>query len=301
MPQSTKASMRHIKRYIPVYLIAMPGILMMVIFKFLPMSGLALAFTDFSAGMPLANVSWVGLKWFKILFSGDEFPGVIVNTLIISFAKLIFSFPAPIILAILLNEMKSDRARRSFQTVLYLPHFLAWTVLAGIMFTLFSPQTGIVGFFGIKESVFLNPSLFRPLLVISDIWKTSGWGTIVYLAAISSIDPNLYEAAMIDGANRFHKIRYILIPSITNTAIILLILKIGKILDAGFNQVFMLQNPAVYDVGDILGTYVFRTAMSQGRFAMATASGLFKSVIGLILVVTVNLIAKRVDKDAGLF
>ncbi|QUI25339.1 sugar ABC transporter permease [Vallitalea pronyensis] len=301
MFQTIKGSQKHFKRYGPIYLLALPGIVLMIVFRYLPMAGLSLAFTNFTAGMRLPDVTWVGFKWFRILFAGDEFSGVVMNTLIISFAKLIFSFPAPIILAILLNEMKSNKMKRGFQTVLYLPHFLAWTVLAGILFTLMSPQTGIVGYFGLKESVFLNSNMFRPLLVVSDIWKTSGWGTIVYLAAISGIDPNLYEAAMIDGANRFQRIRYILIPSIMKTAVILLILKIGHILDAGFDQVFMLYNPAVYDVGDILGTYVFRTAMSQGRFALATASGLFKSFVGLTLIISSNFLAKRVDKDAGLF
>lgn len=289
-----------IKRYWPLYVLAIPAVVLMIIYRYIPMGGLALAFTDYSAGMKLQNAEFVGIKWFQQIFSNEEFGRVLWNTIYLSLLKLIFSFPAPIILALLLNEMTSTKIRRSVQTVLYLPHFLSWAILAGILFTLLSPQTGILKFFGVQESVFLNSAAFRPLLVITDVWKTCGWGTIVYMAAISSVSPDFYEAAMIDGATRFQRMRYITLPCISSTITVLLILKIGSILDAGFDQVFMLYNPAVYDVADILDTYVYRIGMSQGNFALATAAGLFKSVVGLVLVIVANRLVKLVDKDAGI-
>ena len=282
-------------RYLPLYVLAAPAIILMIIYRYLPMGGLYLSFTDYSAGMKLQNIEWVHFKWFARMFSNGEFLQVLLNTVYLSLLKLIFSFPAPIILAILLNEI-----RRSIQTVLYLPHFLSWTILAGILFTLLSPQTGIVKYFGVTQSIFLSSSAFRPILVISDIWKDTGWGTILYLAAISSISPEYYEAAMLDGASRFQRIWYITIPCIANTIIVLLILKVGTILDAGFDQVFMLYNSAVYDVADILDTYVYRIGLFQGNFGLATAAGMFKSVVGLILVILTNKAAKLIDKEAGI-
>ncbi len=289
-----------LKRYFPLYVLAFPCFMLMIVYRYIPMAGLGIAFTNYSAGMPLSRITGVGFKWFQQIFENSEFYRVLWNTIYVSLLKLIFSFPAPIILAILLNEMSSTRIRRGAQTVLYLPHFLSWTILAGIMFTLFSAQTGIVKYFGVTESLFLKSEYFRAMLVLSDIWKSSGWGTIIYLAAISGISPEYYEAAMIDGASRFQRIRYITLPCISNTIIILLILRIGNILDAGFDQVYMLYNAAVYDVADILDTYVFRIGMAQGNFGLATAAGLFKSVVGLVLVIVANKMAKAVDRDAGI-
>lgn len=300
--QSKRKSMlaKKLRQYWPLYILALPAIILMIVYKYMPMGGLYLAFTDFSAGMKMENADWVGTYQFQKIFSNPEFLQVLWNTIYLSILKLVFGFPAPIILALLLNELASTKVRRVAQTVLYLPHFLSWAILAGILFTLFSAQTGILGIFGVQESIFLKSSAFRPLLVISDIWKTSGWGTIVYLAAISAVSPEYYEAAMIDGATRFQRIRYITIPCISSTIIVLLILRVGGILDAGFDQVFMLYNSAVYDVADILDTYVYRIGMSQGNFALATAAGLFKSVVGLILVLITNRAAKLIDKDAGI-
>ena len=299
-PKQKSLWRKRLRQYWPLYILALPAIVLMIVYRYMPMGGLYLAFTDFSAGMKMENADMVGFYQFQKIFSNPEFFQVLWNTIYLSLLKLIFGFPAPIILALLLNEMSSTKVRRVVQTVLYLPHFLSWAILAGILFTLFSAQTGILGFFGIKESIFLNSSAFRPLLVISDIWKSSGWGTIVYLAAISSVSPEYYEAAMIDGATRFQRIQYITLPCISSTIIVLLILRIGGILDAGFDQVFMLYNSAVYDVADILDTYVYRIGMSQGNFALATAAGLFKSVVGLILVLITNRVAKLIDKDAGI-
>lgn len=299
-PKRKNLLAKRLRQYWPLYVLALPAIILMIVYRYMPMGGLYLAFTDFSAGMKIENADWVGMYQFQKIFSNPEFLQVLWNTIYLSILKLVFGFPAPIILALLLNELASTKVRRVAQTVLYLPHFLSWAILADILFTLFSAQTGVLGIFGVKESIFLNSSAFRPLLVISDIWKTSGWGTIVYLAAISAVSPEYYEAAMIDGATRFQRIRYITIPCISSTIIVLLILRVGGILDAGFDQVFMLYNSAVYDVADILDTYVYRIGMSQGNFALATAAGLFKSVVGLILVLITNRAAKLIDKDAGI-
>ncbi len=289
------------KRYFPLYIMALPAIILMLLYSYLPMTGLYLAFTDFSAGMKLSNVEFVGLKWFEQIFSNEEFIQVMYNTLKISLLKLIFGFPAPIILALLLNEMMGMKFKRTVQTILYLPHFLSWTILAGILFVIFSAQSGIVSIFGIEESIFLNENAFVPLVVISDIWKSAGWGTIVYLSAISSVSTEYYEAAMIDGANRFQRMIKITLPCISSTIIVLLIMKLGQILSAGFDQIFMLSNPAVIDVADILDTYVYRMGMAQGRFGLATAAGLFKSVICLILVLVTNKIVKCFDKEQSVF
>lgn len=299
-PKRKNLLAKRIRQYWPLYVLALPAVILMIVYRYMPMGGLYLAFTDFSAGMKIENADWVGMYQFQKIFSNPEFLQVLWNTIYLSILKLVFGFPAPIILALLLNELASTKVRRVAQTVLYLPHFLSWAILAGILFTLFSAQTGVLGIFGVKESIFLNSSAFRPLLVISDIWKSSGWGTIVYLAAISAVSPEYYEAAMIDGATRFQRVRYITIPCISSTIIVLLILRVGGILDAGFDQVFMLYNSAVYDVADILDTYVYRIGMSQGNFALATAAGLFKSVVGLILVLITNRAAKLIDKDAGI-
>ncbi len=289
-----------IRRYWPLYILALPAFILMIIYRYLPMGGLALAFTNFRAGMPLANAKFVGFKWFLKIFSSPDFWQVLWNTIYLSLLKLLFSFPAPIILALLLNEMTSTKVRRTIQTIIYMPHFLSWAILAGMMFTLLSPQTGIVKYFGVTRSVFLNEHAFRPMLVISDIWKSCGWGTIVYLAAITSVSPEYYEAAMIDGASRFQRMRYITLPCISSTIVVLLILKIGSILDAGFDQVFMLYNSAVDDVASILDTYVYQIGMSQGNFGLATATGMFKSVVGFVLVILANKLAKKVDPDAGI-
>lgn len=289
-----------LRKYGGLYLLAIPAILLMVVYRYIPMAGLSLAFTNYGAGMPIENVSFVGLKWFKQIFSNPEFLQVIWNTIWISFLKLVFSFPAPILLALLLNEMTGVRIKRYVQTVLYMPHFLSWAILAGILFTLLSTQSGVVKYFGVTESILLKSQYFRSLLVITDIWKSAGWGTIVYLASISSVNPEYYEAAMMDGATRFQRAWHITLPCISSTITILLILRVGTILDAGFDQVFMLYNASVYSVSDILDTYVYRIGMSQGRFALATAAGLFKSVVGLILVFIANKAAKIVDPDAGI-
>ncbi|MCG8502416.1 MAG: ABC transporter permease subunit [Firmicutes bacterium] len=288
------------RKYGDYILLGLPGFIMLFIFRYLPMGGLIVAFKDYNVRRGFFDSPWVGAKWYNMLFMSDDFSIAFMNTLIISLLKLVCYFPVPIILAILLNELNKRYFARTIQAVIYLPHFISWAILSGILFSLFSPQLGILKVLGIEKSPLLMPGTFRWLLVLTEIWKASGWGTIIYLAAISGIDPNLYEAAIIDGANRFKRIWYITLPSISGTIVVLLILRLGNILDAGFGQVYMLYNASVYDVADIIDTYIFRVGLSTGRFSLATAAGLFKSVIGLILVLVSNRLAKIFNPDAGI-
>lgn len=286
-----------IKKYYQYYLIALPGIIIFILFRYVPMTGITIAFKDFSLNKGIFDSPWAGLKWFEFLFVNDDFMMALKNTVIISLYKLVFNFPAPIILALLLNEVKKQAFKRTIQTIVYLPHFISWVILGGIAYALLSQGAEIIQLFGMEKSPMIDPSKFRTFLVLSEMWKSIGWGTVVYLAAISGIDPALYEAAVIDGANRLQQVRHITLPCISSTIIILLILRVGHILNAGFDQIFILYNSLVYDVADILDTYVYRVGLTMGRFSLATAAGLFKSVVGLLLVLFSNWLAKRVGEE----
>jgi putative aldouronate transport system permease protein len=292
--------MKAFHKYKYYYALLLPGILYFIIFKYVPMGGVLIAFQDYKLTKGILGSPWAGLKWFNILFASPDFWTALKNTLLISFYKLVFSFPAPIALAIMLNEIVSSKFKRTIQTIIYFPHFISWVVLGGIMFSILSVTTGVLPLLGIKTSPLMDPESFRSVLVLSDIWKGVGWGTIIYLAAITGINPELYEAAKIDGANRYHLIRFITLPSIASTIVILLILRTGHILSAGFDQVFILYNPLVYNVADILDTYVYRVGLTSGRFPLATAAGLFQSVVGLVLLLITNSLAKRLG-ERGIF
>jgi len=274
-----------------------PGLTILLLFRYAPMGGIIIAFKDFKIAEGIFGSSWAGMKWFEMLFSNAEFGRVLFNTILISVSKLIFGFPVPIILAVMINEVSNTKLKKSIQTVIYLPHFISWVVIGGILYTILSPTVGVLSLFKIKKNPLLEPSNFRILVVLSEIWKTSGWGTIVYLAAISGISPDLYESAIIDGANRFQKIRHITIPSIASTIAVMLILRTGSLMSAGFDQMYVLQSPATMDVGDVLDTFVYRYGLAQGRFSYATAAGLFQSVVGLILVLLSNFITNKMGQD----
>lgn len=285
----------HINKY--YYLMLIPGIIFFIIFKYTPMFGLIIAFKDYSFADGILGSPWAGLKWLNMLFSNEEFIKVIYNTISISLLKIVFGFPAPIILAILLNELRNIYFKRTIQTIIYVPYFISWVIIAGIMFTMLSPTVGIIGAFGFKSSPILDPNNFKMLAVISEIWKDSGWGTVVYLAAISGISSEVYEAAVVDGANRFQQMIHITLPSLMSTISVLLILKTGTILSAGFDQIFVLYSPPVYDVADIIDTFVYRNGLAMGRFSFATAAGLFQSFVGLIMVLLSNYFAKKVGEQ----
>ena len=293
----------YLKRNYDLYLLLIPALIFVLIFNLVPMYGILLAFKDynmFAADSPFMSIlasPWAGLEHFKKIFSRPEFLNAMRNTIIISVAKIVFVFPVPIIFAILLNEVKSTRFQKGLQTIVYLPHFLSWAVVAGIFVSLLG-STGMVNSFleslGYEKVKFLmDNSLFRPILIISDAWKEFGWSSIIYFAAIAGLDQECFEAAEVDGANRFQQIWYVMIPGLIPTIVLMLITRVGNIMDAGFSQVFAMYNPTVYETGDIIGTYIYRVGLGKMDFSMGTAVGLFNSIIALVLVVSSNAAAKK--------
>lgn len=282
-----------------LFLLLAPVIIWYTVFAYGPMYGIQLAFKDYFIRDGIWGSPWVGFKHFEYLFTASpDFWKIIKNTLIISFYHIIFGFPAPIILALLFNELRFSFFKKVAQTISYLPHFLSWIVIGGILITLLSPNSGVVNYIiqwlGFDPIYFLgSEKYFRFTLVMSGIWKEIGWGTIIYLAALASIDSQMYEAAVLDGANRWKQTLFITIPSILPVIAILLILRVGSVLDAGFDQVLTLYSPAVYGVADTLDTYVYRIGLQNFQFSLTTAVGLFKNVVGLILVLFANFITKK--------
>ena len=299
LPPALKEFKGYIK-YWDLCLMLLPVIVYFIIFKYIPMGGIVIAFKDFKLGLGVSGSEWVGLANFVDAFRTRFFIRAIRNTLIISVLKLCVGFPAPIILALLLNEVRHNGYKRVVQTISYLPHFLSWIIMAGILSQLLSPNNGAVNALlkslGRKDPVpfLLDNTYFRGTVVISDVWKGVGWGSILYLAAISSIDPTLYEAAICDGATRPQRIRYITIPCIMPTITIMLILSLGGILDAGFDQLLNLYSSAVYETGDIIDTYVYRVGLVDWNYKLSTAIGLFKNIIGFVLVAGSNAVAKAI-------
>jgi putative aldouronate transport system permease protein len=278
-----------------------PAIIYYGIFAYGPLYGIQIAFKNFIFRQGIMKSPWVGFANFKMLFGMRSFQEVFRNTVIISFAKLIFGFPAPIIFAILLNEMRTRRFKKAVQTVSYLPHFVSWVILAGIFSQLLSPTSGPINeflkFLGLKPIYFLADKFwFRPVLVLTSIWKGVGWGSIVYLASLSGIDPELYEAAEIDGAGRFRKAVSITVPCLVPVITIMFIFAIGGIVRDDFDQIFNLYNPAVYSVGDVLSTYTYRIGLVDMRYSFSTAVGLFTNLISFILIIITNMITKRINE-----
>jgi len=292
------------KKHLALSLMFVPVIVYFVIFKYIPMGGIVIAFKNYKISQGIWGSAWCGLNNFTKAFNTPTFARAVRNTLEISGLKLLFGFPAPIILALMLNEVSHVRFKKTVQTITYLPHFLSWVVLAGMFQQLLSPNNGAVNallkqFFGVQESIYFlgNNKYFRGTLIVTDIWKNVGWSSILYLATISGIDPSLYEAATVDGASRWQCTRYITIPSLVSTIVIMLILSIGSIMDAGFDQVFNLYNSAVYQTGDIIDTYVYRYGLGDMKYSLATAVGLFKNVIAFVLVVGTNLITRKISGE----
>ena len=299
--QNIKKWINDIVRDRYLYLLLLPGLIMLMIFKYAPMYGLSIAFKDYNIFTGINASPWVGMLQFERLFRNPNFVQIISNTFIISTAKLIFGFPAPIILSLLLNEIKNLKFKKFTQTVVYLPHFISWVIFGGIIIDFLSPDgiiNELIQIFGYQPINFLiRKDLFRSILVSTNIYKSVGWGTIIYMAAISTIDPALYEAAIIDGATKVQRIWKITLPMIKSVIIILFILNLGNILNAGFEQIFMLYNPVVYETGDILDTYVYRKGIVSTNYSLATAAGLFKSLIALVLIIGTNKIATIFGED----
>lgn len=292
------------KRSRSLYLLLLPGLVLLIVYRYIPMMGLTIAFKNFSFSKGIWDSDWVGLKNFEFLFfRHPNFFQLVRNTLIINIYKLIFYFPIPIVLAIFLNEIRSLRLKKLIQTTIYLPHFVSWVVFGSIVIQFLMPSTGIVNAFikaiGRTPVFFLaEPKYFRGIVIITEIIKSAGWGTILYLAALTSISPELYEAASMDGASRWQKMRFITLPGISGTIVVLLLLEIGKMMDVGFEQIYVLANSQVYSVGDVLSTYIYRIGIGQAQFSITTAIGLFQSVIGLVLIVSANCLCKKLfDKN----
>jgi putative aldouronate transport system permease protein len=301
--------LNQIVRYKLLYVMFLPAIFYFVIFSYLPMFGIVIAFQNFRPYLGLkgmiSNPNWVGFKHFLDFFDSYYFGRLIRNTLLISIYKIVFGFPMPIIFALMLNEVYKLKFKKTIQTISYLPHFLSWVVIGGLV-TLLLSSDGLVNRFlillGNDETIqfIQDKRFFRGILVISDIWAGVGWGSIIYIAGLASLNIEIYESAIIDGANRFQRIIYISLPGISNLIAMMLIFAVGGLMSAGFEQVLVLQSPAIYEVGDIIDTFVYRVGLLGSEFSYGTAIGLFKNIISLILIILANYAAKKLGNE-GLF
>ncbi|MFC7749396.1 ABC transporter permease [Paenibacillus thermoaerophilus] len=285
-----------------LYLMALPGILFFLIFKYVPMYGVIMAFQDFKPHLGFSGSPWVGFKHFERFFGEDQFWMLFRNTFLLAIYNLIFFFPLPIILALMLNELRSERFKRFIQTFVYIPHFVSWVVVVGIFYILFTTEGGAVNellfkLTGEKIPFLLEPEWFRTMIVTQSIWKEVGWGTIIFLAALAGVDLQLYEAARIDGAGRWRQLWHITLPAIRSTIVILLILRLGNFLDSGFEHIFLMLTATNREVGEVFDTYVYVKGLTQAQFSYSAAVGLFKSVVGLVLVVVANWLAKRFGEE----
>ncbi len=282
-----------------LYLMLLPVIAYYVVFKFAPMFGLSIAFMDYKPAKGFLNSNWVGLKHFRNFFGDYYFGRLLRNTVRISVFSLL-TFPVPILLALLLNELKSPRFAKVTQTITYMPHFISTVVICGIIIKLTSSTGGITAIlhalFGIeKETLLNNKNYFLPIYIISDLWQTVGWNSIIYLSALAGIDQELFDAAKVDGAGRLKQVIYITIPCLMPTIIIMLILKMGKIFDVGYEKIMLLYNPAIYETADVINTYVYRKGLIDAQYSYSTAVGMFNSVVCFALVTITNWLSKKVS------
>ena len=287
------------------YLLCMliPGVIYFILFKYMPMFGILVAFKNYNVFAGFWNSEWVGLRYFKIFFDAPDAWIVIRNTFLLGIYRLFWGFPAPIILALLLNEVRMYRFKRFVQTVSYMPHFISTVVVTGMVAMFLSPTNGIINGFlkwiGIEPVAFLQePEWFRTVFVASDIWQEVGWGSIIYLAALTTINSSLYEAASIDGASRWRQMISVTIPGIMPAIVILFILRVGNILETGFEKVYLLYNPATYEKADILATYVYRVGLTQNNYSYGAAIDLFTGIIGLIFIVSTNYLGRKVGDSS---
>ncbi|GAA3447841.1 ABC transporter permease [Planomonospora venezuelensis] len=293
-------------RYRWLYLMLLPGLVYFAVFKYLPMYGLTIAFQDFVPFLGYSGSEWVGFKHFEDLFTGPDFGRLLSNTLILALLTIVFVFPAPIIVALLLNELRINVLKRSIQSLIYIPHFLSWTIVASLTYLLFAVDFGVVANFiqgvlgGPPTDYVAQAEWFRPIIVMQTLWKATGWGTIIYLAALAGVDPNLYEAARMDGAGRARQFWHITLPAIRPTIVVMAILTSGNLLDASFEQIWLMTNSLNRSVADVFDTYVYYVGITQGAFSYSTAVGLFKGLAGVVLIFGSNWLAKRLGQR-GLF
>lgn len=307
MSADKKYPARGISYYRNFGLISMvlPVVAFYLLFHYTPMLGLVIAFKDYVISDGIFGSAWVGLDNFERLFSSEDFPNAVRNTLMISVLRLVCGFFAPVILALLLNEVRLVGYQRSIQTLTYLPHFFSWVILGGIFLMIFGgggPVNSVVRMFGLDPVSFLTDNTsFIAILIVTGIWQGAGWGAIIYLASLSGINPELYEAAVIDGANRWKQTLHITLPCLVPTMITLFILSLGGVMTAGFDQIYNMYNPLVFDVSDIIDTYVLRRLMNLD-LSLATAAGMFQGIVGLILIVGANMFARKISKgEQGLW
>ena len=287
-------------------MLLLPFLIFVAVFKYVPMYGVVLAFKDYKIRKGILGSPWAGLKYFEQLFSALSFKEVLANTLIINLMELVLYFPVPIMMALFINEIRNQRMKKTFQTVSYLPHFISWVVLAPILkdiLALNGPINTIIEKLGGTSIYFMaDTGWFRWILLLSSTWKGCGWGAILYLAAITGINQELYEAAELDGANKFRQIWHITLPGIRPTIVITLIMKMGDFMSAGFGQIYNMYSPAVYKVADVLDTYTYRQGIEAHNYSYATAAGLFQNVVGFVLVILANYICNKLsDGEEGLW
>ncbi|WP_117170706.1 ABC transporter permease [Paraliobacillus sediminis] len=293
---------RRTKKNKMLYLMILPGIIYFLIYKYLPMYGLIISFMDYKPYLGISGSEWVGFEHFRRLFASPEFWSIFRNTLVLFALQIFVFFPIPIVISLMLNEVRHSFYKRGIQTLIYIPHFMSWVVIVSISFVMFTLDDGIINsmleVFGFEKINFLMSSdWFRPMYILQVIWREAGWGTIIFLAAITAVDPQLYEAAKIDGATRLRQMWHITLPAIRSVIIVLLILKIGDVLELGFEHVYLLLNSSNREVAEIFDTYVYVAGIQQGQFSYSTAVGFFKGAVGLVMVIFANKLAKVFDEE----
>ncbi|MCG3268289.1 sugar ABC transporter permease [Yoonia sp. I 8.24] len=293
----------HLRANWQIYVLLAPTIIWFLVFLYRPMYGLQIAFKDYSVFRGIEGSPWIGFEHFHTLFGSDQFIRALKNTVIISMLTLVFGFPMPIILALMFNEVLNQTYKKTVQTVVYLPHFISTVIISGIVITAFSPSSGVVNtvldWLGFDKIYFLTkPEWFRPIFIGSGIWQEAGFSSIVFLAAIAGVNPSLYESAVVDGASRWQMMWKITIPSIMPTIIIMLIIRIGNLLEVGFELIILLYQPATYQTADVVNTYIYRQGLQVGQYDLAAAAGLFNAVVAFVLVMTANTISKRYSRTS---
>lgn len=295
----------HFTQFKWLYLLLLPGVIYFATFRYGPMYGAVIAFKDYVPFLGINDSEWVGFRHFEAFFQSPDFARLLANTLILAALSLFICFPLTIIVALLLNELRVTIVKRTVQTLVYIPHFLSWTVVASLTYLLFALDMGplfhlINGMLGTDIDFLTDPGWFRPLIVLQDIWKNTGWGTIIFLAALATVDQEQYEAAIIDGAGRFQRVWHITLPSIMPTVIVMLILRMGDVLNTGFEQIYLMTNALNRQVADVFDTYVYFMGITQGSYSYSTAVGLFKAIVGVVLIFGANWLAKRFNQN-GVF
>lgn len=289
---------RRLKLNVPLFMMFIPIIAYFVVFKYSPMAGLVIAFKNYNFTDGIWGSAWIGFDNFKLLFTNPSMLNILRNTLMLSVLQLVIGFPFPILVALMINEIRSSWFKKSVQTAVFLPHFLNWVIVGGIIITIFAQENGIINyfvklFFGDSFPFLYDAGSWLTIFIGSGIWKSAGWGAIIYLAALSAVDQALYEAASLDGANRLKQIWHVSLPAIRPVIFIILILSIGNIMEVGFDQVYVLQNSVVSHISEVISTWNYKVGINGGRFSLATALGFFESMVGLILVLIANGIARR--------